>query len=248
LDYLCELHAHPWVSFVGGLSIREGDISPGPLIVENFWQTANLERYWADSRETLKSLNPVLEAGFLNYVGLTIGCLKRYIRAIEKHPSLAPCRDMIPRISAFVETIQEPANAEKLNPVTYVLAHKALHFGNIMCNRPSRLSHNRDFGLGVQRRGTRTTVESTSSFSLEYQNIAGGQGRAESHGGYLQGYLSREGLQKMLDEMQLDPLQDSMRAGLWLITFVQLSKYVQEGRLRTVWFTEKGRRNSTGGL
>lgn len=30
VDYLCELHAHPWVSFVGGLSIREGDISPGP--------------------------------------------------------------------------------------------------------------------------------------------------------------------------------------------------------------------------
>lgn len=40
----------------------------------------------------------------------------------------------MPRIRAFVATIQEPANAEKLNPVTYVLAPKALHFGNIMCD------------------------------------------------------------------------------------------------------------------
>ena len=134
-EYLIELHAHPWKDgYVGGLNLINGEICPGPPIEENFWQLSDLEKYWTTSKETLASLNPISPEGFASYVAWSVGCLDRYIYAIEKHPSLEPYRDMVPRIRAFAAAIQKPENVKELNQVTYVLAHKDLHFGNIMCD------------------------------------------------------------------------------------------------------------------
>lgn len=138
-EYLIELHAHPWPEgYVGGLTLTlTGQVARGPPIDENFWQTPNLEKYWSASagvkgEETLESLNPVPAEGFPSYVAYTIGFLERYIHAIEAHPSLQPYRDLVPRIRVFMAQLQE--NQAELNRVAYVLAHKDLHFANVMCD------------------------------------------------------------------------------------------------------------------
>lgn len=63
---------------------------------------------------------------------------------------------------------------------------------SLVVTSPSRLFNYRDFGLGVQRRGTCSKVEPTSSFPLENKDVPGRQGRAESYGECFQGYLPRE--------------------------------------------------------
>jgi hypothetical protein len=119
---------------VGGLAIYRDDVTAGPPIEENFWQAPDPTKYWGDLGETLESLNPVPETGLSDYVESTAGCLDRYVYAILKHPSLEPFRDMIPRLRAFMKIIQAPVNAKELNRITYDLAHKDLHFGNVMCD------------------------------------------------------------------------------------------------------------------
>ncbi|KAJ5212929.1 hypothetical protein N7449_000098 [Penicillium cf. viridicatum] len=130
-DYLIELHKHTWDGYVGGLTLTNGETTHGPPIDENFWQLPDLEKYWAGS-ESLESLNPIPSRGFASFVAFTVGCLDRYIYAIEKHSSLESYRDLIPRIRTFITAIQE--HAKQLNQVVYVLAHKDLHFANIMCD------------------------------------------------------------------------------------------------------------------
>ena len=89
-------------------------------IGENFWQLPDLEKYWAGCESQ----------GFASFMVFTVCCLDRYIYAIEKHSSLEPYRDLIPRIRTFIAAIQK--RAEQLNQIVHVLAHKDLHFANIM--------------------------------------------------------------------------------------------------------------------
>ncbi|CAI7638496.1 unnamed protein product [Penicillium glandicola] len=140
-DYLIELHAQPWrEGYVGGLTLTPtGEIALGPPIDENFWQTPDLDKYWSasagvKSTETLESLNPISAEGFSSYTAYTNGCLERYLHAIEVHPSLEPYRDLIPQIREFMAQLRRQDNQKELNRVAYIMAHKDLHFANIMCD------------------------------------------------------------------------------------------------------------------
>ena len=136
-DFLIELHTHPFTDgLVGGLTLCDGQIKQGPPIDEWFWQVPDLEKYWAEhtTGQTLETLNPIPPDGFSDYVAWTVGCLERYIHAIQIHPSLETYRDLIPRIQAFIAVIQEPQHSTELNQVTHILAHKDMHFANIMCD------------------------------------------------------------------------------------------------------------------
>lgn len=50
-----------------------------------------LERYWADLGKILGSPNPILGAGFVNYVEFTVGCLERLFMLFKntRHPNLS---------------------------------------------------------------------------------------------------------------------------------------------------------------
>jgi aminoglycoside phosphotransferase (APT) family kinase protein len=140
-EYLIELHAHPWrEGYVGGLTrTPTGEVARGPPIDENFWQTPDLDKYWSatagvESTETLSSLNPLSADGFPSYVAYMNGCLERYVHAIEVHPSLEPYHILVPRIREFMAQLQRPKNQAELNRVVYILAHKDMHFANIMCD------------------------------------------------------------------------------------------------------------------
>ncbi|PYH96919.1 hypothetical protein BO71DRAFT_448281 [Aspergillus ellipticus CBS 707.79] len=135
-DHLIELHSHPFTpSYVGGLTLQNNNPIPvpGPPIDETFWQTPDITKYWTSS-ETLSSLNPANPTGYANYTSYNTACMERYIHAIATHPSLSAYRDLIPRFHAFIAALSSPDHVDELNDVKYVLAHKDLHFANIMCD------------------------------------------------------------------------------------------------------------------
>ncbi|GKZ58661.1 hypothetical protein AnigIFM49718_004489 [Aspergillus niger] len=144
--YVVELHSHPWEGgYVGGLRLSHGgdgegkkkveeEIVRGPPIEETYWQVPDLETYWSGTDETLETLNPFKSDGYASYTGYNIACVERYTHAISIHPSLSAHRDLIPRLEQFISVLESDDN---LNNVPYVLAHKDLHFANIMCDPSS---------------------------------------------------------------------------------------------------------------
>ena len=127
-DFMDQLHDRGW-NHVGGLRLdgNGGEIVPGPVVEETFWQMQDIEKYW-NSIETVGSLN--VAGPFHSYVDYISGHVSKYIYAISKHDSLQFMLDLVPRLELF---IREMANdADQLNQVKLRLAHRDLHFGNIM--------------------------------------------------------------------------------------------------------------------
>jgi hypothetical protein len=128
-EYLIDIHRHEW-SHAGGLSIDEdGNLAPGRVLAENFWQGPEIAQYWGTD-ETVDSLN--VHGPFNAYTDYIKGHIQQYIRNIEKHESLGWMRDMIPRLQRFIAWLDD--HATELNKTKYILTHKDLHFGNIMCD------------------------------------------------------------------------------------------------------------------
>lgn len=131
--FLLELHSKPWPrGLVGGLKMEDGAITPGPPIEETFWQVPDIEKYWPGA--SVESLNPLLGGPFDGYTSYSTAALRCYIHAIETHPSLERFRTMVPQLSRFVVAINSEQYKSKLDNAKYILAHKDLHFGNIMCD------------------------------------------------------------------------------------------------------------------
>lgn len=135
IDYLAQLHSLQFEdSYVGGLIIgSDGKITNGPVIDEYFWQVSDIQKYWP-STETIESLNPISAGGFPNYTAFISASIERYMHAINIHDSMRSFRDLLPRLAAFVTAIESAKNVASLNKVRYILAHKDLHFANIMCD------------------------------------------------------------------------------------------------------------------
>ncbi|KAL1606491.1 hypothetical protein SLS60_003895 [Paraconiothyrium brasiliense] len=126
--YLGQLQAHTW-DHVGGLSIVDDKVVPGPVLDETFWQTSDIEKYWGAS-ETVESLN--IAGPYKSYTDYAIACLEKYSYNVEKHSLLAPYRDLLPRLNALIDRLQD--NPAGIDDIKYIFAHKDLHFANIMCD------------------------------------------------------------------------------------------------------------------
>jgi hypothetical protein len=126
-DYISQLHAHPW-NAIGGLRINNaGTVVVDRVVDETFWQAPEVEKLWPEG-ETIDSVN--IGGPYPTYVDLISGQVKTYIHLIQKHESLALMRAAIPRLEAFVKVL--PEHADELNNVKLRLAHKDLHFANIL--------------------------------------------------------------------------------------------------------------------
>lgn len=127
IDIIAQLHAYEW-SHIGGLQMSDtGHIVLGPVLEETFWQAPDISRYWGPD-ETVETLN--ISGPFPSYVECVSSHVLKYIHAIETHDSLVFMRDVIPRLHAFIDALAN--DAAELNRVKLRLAHKDLHYGNIL--------------------------------------------------------------------------------------------------------------------
>ncbi|EWZ36203.1 kinase-like domain-containing protein [Fusarium oxysporum Fo47] len=82
-----------------------------------------LERYGL--KETVATLN--IGRPYKTYVDYITA---QYIRLIQTHEKLTFMRDIVPRLEAFVASL--PKLASELNKVKLRIAHRDLHFANVM--------------------------------------------------------------------------------------------------------------------
>lgn len=129
IDFLSQLHAHPWEG-IGGLDISvEGEVMLSQVVDETFWQVPDIEKLWPPG-ETVATLN--IQGPFLTYVALISAQVQKYIQLIQTHEKLAFMRDILPRLEAFVAELALPQRADELNQVALRLAHKDLHLANLL--------------------------------------------------------------------------------------------------------------------
>ena len=129
IDINAELHKHTW-SHIGGLSLeKNGAIVPGPVLEETFWFEPDIAALWP-AGETYSSLN--ILGPFDSYVDYISAHLLKYKHAIEVHSSLKHMHDVLPQLKRFLKTITEEPMKSKLNNIPIRLAHKDLHFANIL--------------------------------------------------------------------------------------------------------------------
>jgi len=132
IDFLVQLHVQEWDQ-IGGLNINEkGEIVVGQVLDETFWQVPDIKELWPEG-ESMATLN--IKGPYPSYVALITAQIKKYIRLIQVHEKLETMRDLIPRLEAFVSAL--PQHSDELNNVKLRLAHKDLHFGNILYDSES---------------------------------------------------------------------------------------------------------------
>ncbi|MCJ1343479.1 hypothetical protein MMC31_001673 [Peltigera leucophlebia] len=130
INILVQLHAHEW-NAIGGLRINEdGQIVVGPVLEETFWQVPDIESLWP-AGESFNTLN--ISGPYANYVDYISAHIDRYAHAIRVHDKLLFMRDILPRLDALPRVLAQ--HAEQLNQVKLRLAHKDLHFANLLYDR-----------------------------------------------------------------------------------------------------------------
>jgi aminoglycoside phosphotransferase (APT) family kinase protein len=147
VDIISELDSHSW-NHIGGLqeitrnvedrgrhedANNRGLTIAGPVVDETMWQIPELDLFWG-GKETFSSLN--VTGPFPTYVSFVTAQAGKCIYAIEHHASLSPMLDLVPRIRAFMAAMD--MHKEELNKTRLVLAHRDLHFGNIMYDVSTR--------------------------------------------------------------------------------------------------------------
>ncbi|KAK7398064.1 hypothetical protein QQX98_012572 [Neonectria punicea] len=124
IDILCQLQAH------SGLVLNDqGEAKLGPVLDETFWQVLDVEALWPEG-ETLATLN--IGGPYPTYVDYISAQVLKNIRLIQTHDKLTFMRDVVPRLESFEAALHK--HASELNRVKLRLAHKDLHFANMVLN------------------------------------------------------------------------------------------------------------------
>lgn len=129
IDVNAELHKHTW-SHIGGLSVADkGLIFPGPVLEETFWFEPDILASWP-ADETFESLN--ISGPYSSYTEYISAHFLKYTHAIEVHKSLEFMRDILPQLNRFLDIISAEPMQSELDNIPLRLAHKDLHFANIL--------------------------------------------------------------------------------------------------------------------
>jgi thiamine kinase-like enzyme len=129
MDINAELRKHTW-SHIGGLTFDDSSqIIQGPVLEETFWFEPDILALWP-AGETFDSLN--ISGPFTSYTQYISAHLLKYKHAIEVHASLKFMHDVLPQLNRFLTIITSDPLQIKLDDIPLRLAHKDLHFANIL--------------------------------------------------------------------------------------------------------------------
>lgn len=135
---LSELASHTW-SHIGGLQLSSDgkDVVPGPVIDESLWMSPEIPKFWADG---VVSSDVNISGPYDSWPSLLAAQLQTYLFALTHHDSLRPLQPLLPIIQQFQSVISSNASIiNQLNTATkLILAHRDLHFGNVMWNISSK--------------------------------------------------------------------------------------------------------------
>jgi hypothetical protein len=122
-------------SHVGGLRMTEdGEFEPGPVLEDTFWMLPDIKKYWGDT-ETVETLNP--KGPYASQAAYVQAYLKCFIHAIQRHHTLAWLRDLTARLQKLMERIPDMPS---IFETRLILAHKDLHFCNVMATEDGRIT------------------------------------------------------------------------------------------------------------
>jgi hypothetical protein len=130
LDFLCQLQAHTWDG-IGGLvrNKKGGGAVLARVVDETFWQIPDIKALWPKT-ETIDSLN--IGGPYSTYVEYVSDQIRTYVHLIKIHKKLEFMRDDIPLLEWLISALSKHADALRLNDVHLSLAHKDLHFANVL--------------------------------------------------------------------------------------------------------------------
>ncbi|QKX62193.1 uncharacterized protein TRUGW13939_09352 [Talaromyces rugulosus] len=130
IKFLADIHRHPFTHIGGLVQSDTGSIIPGPYLDEHFWFTPDVKRYFdtEDSLETLNAGGP-----FTSYTDFIIALMEKYIHVASVQKDLTFMLEHIPRLRAFCKVL--PDFAAQLDKTQIRLAHRDLHFANILYNQ-----------------------------------------------------------------------------------------------------------------
>ena len=126
-DVVLELNRHEW-KHVGGLRVDEdGRIVPGPVLEDTFWMEPDIDKYWGPE-ETIDTLNP--SGLYDSHAAYIAAYLQTLTHAITVQPSLQHLHTLLPRLAALTALL--PSLRTTTEATRLLLAHKDLHFGNVV--------------------------------------------------------------------------------------------------------------------
>lgn len=229
IDILNQLHSHTW-SGIGGLALNKtGDPVLSQVLDENFWQLPDIDKFWPG--HTITSLN--IQGPYGSYAEYISAQILLYIRLIGLHDKLEFMRDIIPRLETFVAGLNE--HSAELNKVALRLAHKDLHFANLLFDPvTNRITAVLDWEFsGVV---PFTKWNPSRSFLWNGRN---GEGSAEEKRKWMSMFVQRcaeRGCEVLKDAEYSSPLQDSMQlVADYLRAIVEVSPRGQRADLVEGW-------------
>ncbi|KHO01311.1 Aminoglycoside phosphotransferase [Metarhizium album ARSEF 1941] len=131
IDALVELRAHPF-RHVGGLQLVGDEVLPGPLLEDAFWFRPGMEAEFG-SDESVQTPGPV--GPYSSHADFVRGYIGVVAHAVAAHDALAWARHLLPRLAGLVAALPRLELDTAL-----VLAHKDLHFGNVMASPDGRVT------------------------------------------------------------------------------------------------------------
>lgn len=134
-EHIIQLHQKPFDCVAGLKTTEDKQIIPGPFIDETQWTIPELAKHWPTTTK-FEDLTPISPTGFPSFTEYLTARLTCYINAIPVHAALTSLpyltKSNITLLTRFIKEINTPEQAELINDTRYILAHRDLHFGQLL--------------------------------------------------------------------------------------------------------------------
>jgi hypothetical protein len=113
---------------------KNNEIIVGPIVEITTYDLNHIKKYWKEyPKETFNTLN--IRGPFNTYTDYTISRIKRDIYIIKTHKNCYTLKNnILPKLEKFLLKLYKHVFSENIDSIPLYLAHKDLHFGNIMWN------------------------------------------------------------------------------------------------------------------